>query len=81
MSQFSQTVLVENPALPRVLKRHSRRLPELGRKIFFPIEVDPLNLESQNQDKNIPMVLPSSPIKIDANLHPVVYLNLCKHKH
>ena len=28
------------------------------------IKVDPLNLESQNQAKNIPVGLPSSPIKI-----------------
>ena len=30
---------------------------------IFPY-MDPLNLESQNQAKNIPVVLPSSPIKI-----------------
>ena len=28
------------------------------------MKVDPLNLETQNQAKNIPVVLPSSPIKI-----------------
>ena len=31
---------------------------------IFDIKVDPLNLKSQNQAKNIPVVLPSSPIKI-----------------
>ena len=36
--------------------RHSRRLLALS-------PVDPLNLESQNQNKPIPVGLPSSPIK------------------
>ena len=31
---------------------------------MFVIKVDPLNLESQNQVKNISVGLPSSPIKI-----------------
>ena len=31
---------------------------------IFAIKVDPLNLESQNQTKNIPVGLSSSPIKI-----------------
>ena len=31
---------------------------------MFAITVDPLNLESQNQAKNILVVLPNSPIKI-----------------
>ena len=43
-------------------------LPALCRKLrlclFFPIKVDPLNLESQNQTEKILMVLLSSPIKI-----------------
>ena len=33
-----------------------------GNYIFF-IQVDPLNLESQSQAENIPVGLPSSPIK------------------
>ena len=32
--------------------------------IFTNTIVDPLNLESQNQAKNIPVIFPSSPIKI-----------------
>ena len=40
--------------------------PALGRKLrfslFFPLTVDPLILEPQIQAKNIPMVLPSSPL-------------------
>ena len=44
---------------------YARRLPVLGLKLrFFPIKVDPLNLESQNQAKNICVVLPSSPINV-----------------
>ena len=39
------------------ITKHSRRLPALGRKLwfqlFFPIKVYPLNLESQNQAENI----------------------------
>ena len=34
-----------------------------GNKIFA-LKADPLNLESQNQAKNIPVVPPSSPIKV-----------------
>ena len=33
-------------------------------KLFFPLQVDPLNLKSQNQAENIPVVLPNSQIKI-----------------
>ena len=39
------------------------QLTALKNKIFA-IKFNPLNLESQNQAKNIPVVLPSSPIKI-----------------
>ena len=31
---------------------------------YFSLYVDPLNLESQNQAENIPLLLPSSPIKV-----------------
>jgi len=47
---------------------YPRRLPALGRKlwlkIFYHFKVDPLNLESLNQTKTIPVVLPSFPIEI-----------------
>ena len=33
--------------------------------MFFPLKVDPLSLESQNQAKNIPVTLLRSTIKID----------------
>ena len=32
--------------------------------LIFAIKIEPPNLESQNQAKNIPVVIPSSPIKI-----------------
>ena len=63
--------LAWEPSTAKVTKSYFRRLPALERferftgKINFPyIKVDPLNLESENQDKNIPGGLPSSPIKI-----------------
>ena len=55
------------PSVAQGTHSYSRCLPARGRKLrfslFFPIKVDPINLESQNQAKNIPVVLPSSPIK------------------
>ena len=45
----------------KVTKSNSRRLPALKR---FYRESRPLNLKSQNQIENIPVGLPSSPIKI-----------------
>ena len=57
-----------NPALTRLLKVTPAVYPWTltilpGNKIFA-IKVDPLNLESRNQAKNIPLAFPSSPIKI-----------------
>ena len=51
---------------------YARRLPAVGLKLrlFFPIKVNPLNLESQNQFKNMSVILPSSsPIKIGQGVH------------
>ena len=60
--------LAWKPSVTRGNHRYSRSLPALGRKLrfglFFSIKVDPLNLESLNQAKNIPVGLPSSPITI-----------------
>ena len=50
-----------NPALSRLLKVSPAVYPHLN---DFSVKVDTLNLESQNQAKNIPVGLPSSPIKI-----------------
>ena len=36
---------------------------------IFAFKVDPLNLKSLKQAKNFPVGLPSSPIKIEANLY------------
>ena len=61
-------ILVWEPNAAKVTKSYSRRLPALKRFYrgtkFFTIKVDPVNLESQNQAKNIPMGLLSSSIKI-----------------
>ena len=58
------TKLAWEPSFPQVTHSYTRRLPALDRKLrfllFFPIKVDPLNLDSENQLKNIPVVLPSS---------------------
>ena len=60
--------LAWKPSVTRGNHRYSRSLPALGRKLrfglFFSIKVDPLNLESLNQAKNIPVGLASSPITI-----------------
>jgi len=62
--------LLNCPELPRLLIVTLAVYPHLvlnhdfTRKLNFPYKVDPLNLESQNKTKNIPVVLPSSPIKI-----------------
>ena len=56
------------PSSSKVTKSYSCRLPALGRFYgetkYFDAKVDQLNLESQNQAKNISVGLPSSPIKI-----------------
>ena len=61
---------LENPELPRVLidtpaapGRYPRLVVNYVVNYFFPIKVDPLHLEYQNQTINIPVVvLPSNPI-------------------
>ena len=57
-------ILAWEPSSAKVTKSSSIVYPHLndlpGNKIF-PIKVDPLNLESQIQSKNIPVGLPSSP--------------------
>ena len=61
-------ILPWEPSVAQVNHSYSRRLPALGRfkrvTNFFAIKVDPLNLDSQSQANNIPLVVPSSPIKI-----------------
>ena len=55
------------PSVAQVTHSYSRCLPALCKftgKQNFAIKVDPLNLDSQNQTKNIPVVLPSSSMKI-----------------
>ena len=54
------TELAWEPSVARGTYSYSRLLPTQ----FFPIQVDPLHLESQNQAKNIPVVLQSFPMKI-----------------
>ena len=57
-------ILGWEPGVAQGTNSYSCRLPALCQKLlFFPLTVDPLNWESQNQAKNIPVVLPSSPIK------------------
>ena len=48
----------------QVTHRYSSRLPALCRKLRFQIFFHPLNLEIQNQAKNIPVALFGNPIKI-----------------
>ena len=55
-------ILSWEPSAANVTKSYSRRLPALER--FYWETKFSLNLESQNQAKNIPVGLPSSPIKI-----------------
>ena len=47
---------------------YSRRLPALRRFLpenqIYALKIDPLNLESKTQGKNIPVGLPNSQIKI-----------------
>ena len=53
--------------MPRLLKVTPAvylNLNDFTGVLNFAIKVFPLNLESQNQAKNIPVDLPSSPIKI-----------------
>ena len=50
-----------NPVLPRLIKVTPAVYPHLN---DFSVKVDTLNLEFQIQAKNIPVGLPSSPIKI-----------------
>ena len=59
--------LAWEPSAAKVTKSYSRRLPALNDftgKLKFVIKVDQLNVESQNQAKDLPVGLPSSPIKI-----------------
>ena len=58
--------LAWEPSAAQFTKSYPRRLHAQIRfyRDFFSIKVDPLNLESQNQARNIPMGLPSFPIKI-----------------
>ena len=61
-------ILAWEPSAAQVTHSYFYRLPALKRFYwetkFSPINVDPPNLESQNQTKNISVGLPSSPIKI-----------------
>ena len=50
---------IRNPALPKGTYSYSHRLPALGRKLGVDPLTDPLNLESQNQAKNISVVTQS----------------------
>ena len=50
------------PSATKVTQIYSRRLPAPER--FYREKVDPLNLQSQNQAKNIPVGLSTSLIKI-----------------
>ena len=63
---FLYYYLLWNPALSRVLIFTPTVYPHLvlNYDLAFFIKVDPLKLESQNQAKNIPVVLSSSPIKM-----------------
>ena len=60
------TFKLGNPALSRLLIVSPAVYPHLAVNydfsFFFPIKFDPLNLESQNQAKNVPVALYSSPI-------------------
>ena len=51
------------PRLLKVTPPFTRTWTILPGNYIFAIEVDLLNIESQNQTKNISVVLPSSPIK------------------
>ena len=57
-------ILAEVPGVAKVTHSYFRRLPELDLKLrfclVFPIKVDPLNLESQNQTKKICEVKPNA---------------------
>ena len=61
-------ILAWEPSAAKVTKSYSFRLPALERfyqKTKFSLfKVDRLNLKPQYQAKNIPVSLPSSPIKI-----------------
>ena len=67
-SFFYIKILAWEPSSAKVTKRYSRRLPEqlndFTGKLNFPYKSRPLNLESQNQAKKIPLGLPSSQIEI-----------------
>ena len=60
--------LAEVHGVARSTSSYPSRLPALGHKwwlkIFYQYKVYPLNLESLNQTKTIPVVLPSSQIEI-----------------
>ena len=61
-------ILAWEPSAANVTKNYSRRLPALKRfyreNKFSLLNSTYLNLEPQNQATNIPVGLPSSPIKI-----------------
>ena len=59
--------LIKNPALPRLLKVTPAVYPHLNDftgTLNFPYKSRPTYLKISNQAKNIPVGLPSSPIKI-----------------
>ena len=61
---YNYYVLAWKPGAAQVTHSYYRHLPALGRNYIFAIKVNPIDLKLCNQAKNIPMGLPSSPIKM-----------------